>query len=137
MLHRGGGRCQSCSAMLNLEVHHKQFRSTLGPRFRRKLNRNCASLAMKRFIPSGARLGPECQSLEVDSAQTFDDRKHTYYISLTTPDLPTMPNASCWRELQRIKLSRIAWRPIKKVQPKLAKGKGIRAIRLGYNAWTG
>jgi len=28
---RDGWRCQSCGTMLNLEVHHKQFRSQSGP----------------------------------------------------------------------------------------------------------
>jgi ATP-dependent DNA helicase RecQ len=30
VLRRDGWRCQSCGAMLNLEVHHKQFRSHSG-----------------------------------------------------------------------------------------------------------
>jgi ATP-dependent DNA helicase RecQ len=30
ILHRDGWRCQSCGAMSNLEVHHKQFRSHSG-----------------------------------------------------------------------------------------------------------
>jgi 5-methylcytosine-specific restriction endonuclease McrA len=29
-LHRDGWRCQSCGAMSNLEVHHKEFRSHSG-----------------------------------------------------------------------------------------------------------
>jgi ATP-dependent DNA helicase RecQ len=30
ILRRDGWRCQSCGAMANLEVHHKQFRSQSG-----------------------------------------------------------------------------------------------------------
>lgn len=30
VLRRDGWRCQSCGAMANLEVHHKQFRSHSG-----------------------------------------------------------------------------------------------------------
>jgi ATP-dependent DNA helicase RecQ len=30
VLRRDGWRCQSCGAVSNLEVHHKQFRSHLG-----------------------------------------------------------------------------------------------------------
>ena len=30
VLRRDGWRCQSCGTMLNLEVHHKQFRSRSG-----------------------------------------------------------------------------------------------------------
>jgi 5-methylcytosine-specific restriction endonuclease McrA len=30
VLRRDGWRCQSCGAMLNLEVHHRQFRSHSG-----------------------------------------------------------------------------------------------------------
>ena len=30
VLRRDGWRCQSCGAMVNLEVHHKQFRSHSG-----------------------------------------------------------------------------------------------------------
>lgn len=30
VLRRDGWRCQSCGAMSNLEVHHKEFRSRLG-----------------------------------------------------------------------------------------------------------
>jgi 5-methylcytosine-specific restriction endonuclease McrA len=30
VLHRDGWRCQSCGAMSNLEVHHKEFRSHSG-----------------------------------------------------------------------------------------------------------
>ena len=30
VLHRDGWRCQSCGAMSNLEVHHKNFRSHSG-----------------------------------------------------------------------------------------------------------
>jgi 5-methylcytosine-specific restriction endonuclease McrA len=30
VLRRDGWRCQSCGTMLNLEVHHKQFRSHSG-----------------------------------------------------------------------------------------------------------
>jgi len=30
VLRRDGWRCQSCGTMLNLEVHHKQFRSHCG-----------------------------------------------------------------------------------------------------------
>jgi len=30
VLSRDGWRCQSCGAMSNLEVHHKQFRSQFG-----------------------------------------------------------------------------------------------------------
>jgi len=30
VLRRDGWRCQSCGAMSNLEVHHKQFRSRCG-----------------------------------------------------------------------------------------------------------
>jgi 5-methylcytosine-specific restriction endonuclease McrA len=30
VLHRDGWRCQSCGAMANLEVHHKEFRSHSG-----------------------------------------------------------------------------------------------------------
>jgi 5-methylcytosine-specific restriction endonuclease McrA len=30
VLHRDGWRCQSCGAMSNLEIHHKQFRSQSG-----------------------------------------------------------------------------------------------------------
>jgi 5-methylcytosine-specific restriction endonuclease McrA len=31
VLRRDSWRCQSCGAMSNLEVHHKQFRSHSGP----------------------------------------------------------------------------------------------------------
>jgi 5-methylcytosine-specific restriction endonuclease McrA len=30
ILHRDGWRCQSCGAMSNLEVHHREFRSHSG-----------------------------------------------------------------------------------------------------------
>jgi 5-methylcytosine-specific restriction endonuclease McrA len=30
VLHRNGWRCQSCGAMSNLEVHHKELRSQAG-----------------------------------------------------------------------------------------------------------
>jgi len=30
VLRRNGWRCQSCGTMVNLEVHHKQFRSHSG-----------------------------------------------------------------------------------------------------------
>jgi len=30
VLRRDGWHCQSCGSMLNLEVHHKEFRSRLG-----------------------------------------------------------------------------------------------------------
>jgi len=30
VLHRDGWRCQSCGTMLNLEIHHKEFRSQSG-----------------------------------------------------------------------------------------------------------
>jgi 5-methylcytosine-specific restriction endonuclease McrA len=30
VLRRGGWRCQTCGAMSNLEVHHKEFRSQSG-----------------------------------------------------------------------------------------------------------
>jgi len=31
VLRRDGWRCQACGAMSSLEVHHKEFRSHLGP----------------------------------------------------------------------------------------------------------
>jgi 5-methylcytosine-specific restriction endonuclease McrA len=31
ILRRDGWRCQTCGAMSNLEVHHKEFRSQSGP----------------------------------------------------------------------------------------------------------
>ena len=36
VLRRDGWRCQACGAMSNLEVHHQQFRSHSGGRFRRE-----------------------------------------------------------------------------------------------------
>jgi 5-methylcytosine-specific restriction endonuclease McrA len=31
ILRRDGWRCQSCGAMSNLQIHHKEFRSDSGP----------------------------------------------------------------------------------------------------------
>jgi len=42
VLHRDGWRCQSCGAMSNLEVHHKQFRSHSGSESEENLITLCA-----------------------------------------------------------------------------------------------
>ena len=41
VLRRDGWRCQSCGAMSNLEVHHKQFRSHSGDDSEEKLITLC------------------------------------------------------------------------------------------------
>jgi 5-methylcytosine-specific restriction endonuclease McrA len=43
ILRRDGWRCQSCGAMSNLEVHHKQFRSHAGDDLEDNLITLCAS----------------------------------------------------------------------------------------------
>ena len=43
VLRRDGWRCQSCGTMLNLEVHHKQFRSHSGHDSEENLITLCAS----------------------------------------------------------------------------------------------
>jgi 5-methylcytosine-specific restriction endonuclease McrA len=43
VLHRDAWRCQSCGSMLNLEVHHKQFRSHSGDDSEENLITLCAS----------------------------------------------------------------------------------------------
>jgi len=42
VLRRDGWRCQSCGTMLNLEVHHKQFRSHCGSDSEENLITLCA-----------------------------------------------------------------------------------------------
>jgi 5-methylcytosine-specific restriction endonuclease McrA len=42
VLRRDGWRCQSCSTMSNLEVHHKQFRSHSGDDSEENLITLCA-----------------------------------------------------------------------------------------------
>ena len=53
ILRRDGWRCQSCGAMSNLEVHHREFRSHSGGRLRRKLD--YAVHDMSRESPSSLR----------------------------------------------------------------------------------
>ncbi len=43
ILRRDGWRCQSCSTMSNLEVHHKEFRSHSGSDAEENLITLCAS----------------------------------------------------------------------------------------------
>ena len=43
ILRRDGWRCQSCGALSNLEVHHKQFRSQSGDDSERNLITLCAA----------------------------------------------------------------------------------------------
>jgi ATP-dependent DNA helicase RecQ len=43
VLRRDGWRCQSCGAMSNLEVHHKQFRSHSGHDSEKNLITICAA----------------------------------------------------------------------------------------------
>jgi len=43
VLGRDGWRCQSCGAMLNLEVHHQQFRSHSGEDSEENLITLCAA----------------------------------------------------------------------------------------------
>jgi 5-methylcytosine-specific restriction endonuclease McrA len=43
VLHRDGWRCQSCGAMSNLEVHHKEFRSHSGDDSRHNLITLCTT----------------------------------------------------------------------------------------------
>jgi 5-methylcytosine-specific restriction endonuclease McrA len=43
VLRRDGWRCQSCGAMSNLEVHHKQFRSQRGQDSEENLITLCVS----------------------------------------------------------------------------------------------
>lgn len=42
VLRRDGWRCQSCGAMSNLEVHHREFRSHSGPDSEENLITLCA-----------------------------------------------------------------------------------------------
>ena len=43
ILRRDGWRCQSCGAMSNLEVHHKEFRSHSGDDLEQNLITLCAA----------------------------------------------------------------------------------------------
>jgi len=43
ILRRDGGRCQSCGAMSNLEVHHKEFRSHSGANSEKNLITLCTA----------------------------------------------------------------------------------------------
>ena len=47
VLRRDGWRCQSCGAMSNLEVHHKQFRSHSGDHSEENLITLCAACHSK------------------------------------------------------------------------------------------
>ena len=43
MLRRDGWRCQSCSAMSNLEVHHREFRGHCGEDSEQNLTTLCSA----------------------------------------------------------------------------------------------
>jgi len=48
VLRRDGWCCQACGAMLNLEVHHKEFRSRLGDDSEMNLITMCTACHRKR-----------------------------------------------------------------------------------------
>jgi 5-methylcytosine-specific restriction endonuclease McrA len=56
ILRRDGWRCQRCSAMSNLEVHHKQFRSHAGDDSEQNLITMCT--ACHRHAHCGAQTRP-------------------------------------------------------------------------------
>ena len=51
VLRRDGWRCQSCGTMLNLELHHLQFRSHSGDDSEGNLITLCAACHRKAHIP--------------------------------------------------------------------------------------
>ena len=53
VLRRDGWRCQSCGAMLKLEVHHKQFRSHSGHDSEENLITLCVCCHGEMHIPRG------------------------------------------------------------------------------------
>ena len=52
ILRRDGWRCQSCGAMSNLEVHHKQFRSHSGADVEENLITLCVDCHEEVHVPT-------------------------------------------------------------------------------------
>ena len=60
VLRRDGWRCQSCGAMANLEVHHRQFRSHSGDDSELNLITLCTACHTQTHRPDLNSAGEEC-----------------------------------------------------------------------------
>jgi hypothetical protein len=73
---------------------------SLRPRFRRKPDHTVCLLPWRDAFPDAQRLG-----LSANPAGSV--ARHEKSVLLTNSDLPTVPNASCWLQLHKVKPSEI------------------------------